>query len=98
MVKAWQVATAVGVAGAAGAAYWYLTRPPTPPPPPPGKYNLSVDAKADGTQVALDVAVDSQVLTTPGYLVLDAGDYTVIAPDQITVGGVLYYYDRYEEV
>jgi hypothetical protein len=96
MVKAWQIATAVGIAGAAGAAYWYLTR--GPPTPPPGKYNLSVNAQADSTQVALDVAVDSQVLTTPGYLVLDPGDYIVTAPDQITVDGVVYNYASYEEV
>jgi hypothetical protein len=96
MVKAWQVATAVVIAGAAGATYWYLTR--GPPTPPPGKYNLSLSAKADGTDVAIDLSVDSQVLTTPGYLVLDAGSYTISAPDQISVSGVVYYFDRYEEV
>jgi len=92
MAKAWLIALAVvGVAGA-GVAYYLLTRLP------PGKYNLTVNAFADSTSVVIQVTVDSQVLATPGRLALDTGDYTVAVPDQITVDGIAYTYDRYEAI
>jgi hypothetical protein len=61
-------------------------------------YILSITAQADSTPVGITVTVDGHSVTTPGSATLNAGSYTATAPDSITIGGVVYAYDRYELV
>jgi len=61
-------------------------------------YTLSITAQADSTAVGITVTVDGHSVTTPGSTTLNEGSYTATAPDSITVGGVVYAYDRYELV
>jgi len=59
------------------------------------QFTLAVQAQADTTSVGVGVTVDSRGITTPGSAALNAGTYTLTAPDSITVGGVAYNYNTY---
>jgi hypothetical protein len=93
MVKGKDVAVGLAAAGGAAALGFYLMKRAAAAE----KYRLTVNALADSTPIAVDVTVDSQRLTTPGYLDLDPGTYTVTAPDQTwDAAGNVYIYAGYE--
>lgn len=59
------------------------------------QFTLAVQAQADSASVGVGVAVDSRSITTPGSAALNAGTYTLTAPDSIVVGGVVYNYNTF---
>jgi hypothetical protein len=59
---------------------------------------LSITAQAGSNAVGINVNVDGHSVSTPGSVTLNEGSYTATAPDSITVGGVVYNFDRYELV
>jgi hypothetical protein len=69
-----------------------------PPAPPPGQFILTIKSKASTTEVSgVAVTVDGQSITTPGSATMDAGSYTIVAPETIVdEAGVSYSYQSYE--
>ena len=64
---------------------------------PPGKFILTVKSKAGIAEVSgVSVTVDGQSITTPDSATLDAGSYTLVAPETIVAAGVSYFYQSYE--
>lgn len=95
VMKAWHGVAALGAATATGLALAKVLGV-WPFVPPPGKYRLTVNAEADATSLAVAVTVDSQSLTTNGYLDLDPGNYTITAPSQVVdEAGNAYVYTGY---
>lgn len=98
-------AIVVGVVGGGVGAYLIIAKkynlwPFQLPPPGPGQFILTVKSKAGTTEVSgVSVTVDGQSITTPDSATMDAGSYTLVAPETIVdSAGVSYTYQSYEEI